>query len=67
MTALLFNLGSSPRLAHRHPRTGVDHGAATSLVLVLGWVYYASQIVLFGAEITHVIPQRGNQAQPEPL
>ena len=30
------------------------YGAAASLVVLLIWIYYASQIVLFGAELTHV-------------
>jgi membrane protein len=29
-------------------------GAGGSLVVLLVWVYYSSQIVLFGAEFTHV-------------
>jgi len=33
---------------------GSSYGAAGSLVVVLLWVYYASQIVLFGAEFTQV-------------
>jgi membrane protein len=42
------------------------YGAATSLVMLLIWVYYSSQIVLFGAEFTHVYARRhdrcGNKA-----
>lgn len=30
------------------------YGAAASLVMLLIWVYYSAQIVLFGAEFTHV-------------
>jgi membrane protein len=30
------------------------YGAASSLVIILTWVYYSAQIVLFGAELTHV-------------
>jgi uncharacterized BrkB/YihY/UPF0761 family membrane protein len=30
------------------------YGAVSSLLLVLVWIYYSAQIVLFGAEITHV-------------
>jgi membrane protein len=29
------------------------YGAAGSVVLVLVWVYYSAQILLFGAEVTH--------------
>ena len=34
------------------------YGAAASIVVLLLWVYYAAEIVLFGAEITHVLDQR---------
>jgi membrane protein len=30
------------------------YGAAASIVIVLIWVYYSAQIVLFGAEFTNV-------------
>jgi len=30
------------------------YGAASSLVIILTWVYYSAQIVLFGAEVTQV-------------
>ncbi len=33
------------------------YGAAGSLVIVLLWVYYSSQILLFGAEFTQVYAQ----------
>jgi membrane protein len=35
------------------------YGAASSLVIILTWVYYSAQIVLFGAELTHVHYYRG--------
>lgn len=40
-------------------RAGVGslYGAAGSLVVLLVWVYYSSQIFLFGAEFTHVYSQ----------
>lgn len=34
------------------------YGAATSLVMLLIWVYYSAQIVLLGAEFTHVYARR---------
>jgi membrane protein len=34
------------------------YGAAASLVMLLIWVYYSAQIVLFGAEFTHVYARR---------
>lgn len=36
------------------------YGAAASLVMLLIWVYYSAQIVLFGAEFTHVYAARHN-------
>jgi membrane protein len=30
------------------------YGAASSLIIILTWVYYSAQIVLFGAEVTYV-------------
>ena len=39
------------------------YGAASSLVIILTWVYYSAQIVLFGAEVTHVYShQHGSRA-----
>jgi membrane protein len=35
-----------------------SYGAAASFVVLLIWVYYASQIVLFGAEVSHVYAVR---------
>jgi membrane protein len=39
------------------------YGAAASLVVLLIWVYYTSQIVLFGAEFTHCYASRYRAAQ----
>ncbi len=54
ITALLFTLGKY-LLGLYIARSGVAsvYGAAGSLVIVLIWVYYSAQIVLFGAELTH--------------
>jgi membrane protein len=43
------------------------YGAATSLVMLLIWVYYSAQIVLFGAEFTHVYAGRRDMGRAEPL
>jgi membrane protein len=44
------------------------YGAASSLVIILTWVYYSAQIVLFGAEVTHVYShQYGSRAKGSPV
>ena len=45
----------------------LTHGAATSLVMLLIWVYYSAQIVLFGAEFTHDYAKRRGLPGAEPL
>lgn len=37
------------------------YGAASSIVILLIWVYYSAQIVLFGAELTHALATRNVQ------
>jgi membrane protein len=53
-TAALFEIG---RLAIGFyiGKQGLEstYGASASLVVILIWVYYSAQIVLFGAEFTH--------------
>jgi membrane protein len=53
-TALLFNLGKFA-IGWYIGTQGLEstYGAAASLVVLLIWVYYSAQIVLFGAELTH--------------
>ena len=42
------------------------YGAAGSIVIVLLWVYYSSQVVLFGAEFTRVYTKhRGSPLEPQ--
>src|SRR5207249_559230 len=55
VTALLFTLGKY-LIGLYLGRSGVTsaYGAAGSLVVILLWVYYSSQIFLFGAEFTQV-------------
>ena len=53
ITALLFVTGKTA-IAYYLGRSGVEsaYGAAGSLLVVLAWVYYSSQILFFGAEFT---------------
>lgn len=46
--------------------TASAYGVFGSLVVVLVWVYYSSQIVFFGAELTQVLARRyGSGIEPE--
>jgi membrane protein len=58
-TAMLFNVGKLA-VGLYLGRSGIAsaYGAAGSLVVVLVWVYYAAQILLFGAELTQVYAQQ---------
>ena len=53
-TALLFNIGKFA-IGWYVGTQGLEstYGAAASIVILLIWVYYSAQIVLFGAELTH--------------
>ncbi|HEX8832584.1 MAG TPA: YihY/virulence factor BrkB family protein [Abditibacteriaceae bacterium] len=68
MTALLFTIGKfglAFYLARSAP--GSTYGAAGSLVLILLWVYYAAQILFFGAEFTQVFATKfGSRIVPSP-
>jgi membrane protein len=45
---------------------GSAYGAASSLITLLLWIYYAAQIVLFGAEFTQVYTNTfGSHIEPE--
>lgn len=59
LTALMFNLGKSA-IAWYIGTQGLEstYGAAASVVVLLIWVYYSSQILLFGAEITQASARR---------
>jgi len=59
LTALLFELGKF-LVAFYIGKQGLEstYGAATSLVVILIWVYYSAQIVLFGAEFTRAHAER---------
>ena len=54
-TALLLFLGQFlVGLYLAHANIGSVFGAAGSLTVILVWVYYSAQILLFGAEFTEV-------------
>ena len=55
LTALLFTIGKfAIGLYLGKSDVGSAYGAAGSLVILLVWVYYSAQILLFGAEFTQV-------------
>ena len=58
-TALLFTVGELLiGLYIGRGTVGSIYGAAGSLVVILVWVYYSSQILFFGAEFTQVYARR---------
>jgi membrane protein len=66
LTGVLFTVGKH-LLALYLTRAGVAsaYGAAGSLAVVLVWVYYSAQILLFGAEFTRVQAcRRGSDCSP---
>jgi len=65
VTALLFELGKF-LIGFYIGRQGIEstYGAAASLVVVLVWVYYSAQLVLFGAEITRAYADRERAVGP---
>ena len=62
LTALLFLLGNYLIGLYLSRSTIASaYGAAGSFVVILLWVYYASQALLFGAEFTQVYAKRGGR------
>ncbi|MHC2336283.1 YihY/virulence factor BrkB family protein [Bradyrhizobium sp. USDA 4454] len=71
LTALFFEVGKAA-IGFYIGKQGLEstYGAAASIVAVLIWVYYTSQIILMGAEITHAyakhqgsLKQRGQERE----
>ncbi len=62
-TALLFNFGKMAISWYIATRSFEStYGAAASVLVLLLWAYYAAQIVLFGAEVTHAYAhERGSR------
>lgn len=67
LTAVLFTVGKFLiGLYLGRSSVGSAYGAAGSLVILLLWTYYSSQILFFGAEFTKVYAQKfGSQIVPE--
>jgi membrane protein len=59
LTALLFEVGKSA-IGFYIGKQGLEstYGAAASIIVVLIWVYYSSQIILVGAEFTHAFAKQ---------
>ena len=76
VTAVLFTIGKQFIVLYLGKSPIVSlYGAAGSLVIILFWAYYSSQILLFGAEFTavyasdcgsHIIPTKDAVAVGEP-
>ncbi len=66
ITTVLFSIGKlGIGLYLGQASVGSSYGAAGSLVILLVWVYYASLIFFFGAEITRTYADRvGEQVRP---
>ena len=72
MTAIMFVVGKVI-LGSYFGRSAISssYGAAGSLIIILGWVYYSAQILYFGAAFTHVyalkygsqVPDAGDESQ----
>ena len=67
VTAVLFTIGQQLiGLYLGQSSVSSSYGAAGSVMILLLWVYYSCQILLFGAEFTRVYAQRhGAKARPE--
>jgi len=68
LTALLLVAGKTA-IGFYLGRTGTAsaYGAASSLVVLLLWVYFSSLVFFFGAELTRILsrPHRSGNAKPE--
>src|SRR6266480_2353301 len=67
ITAILFGIGKwALGLYLGSGAAGSAYGAASSLITLLLWVFYSSQILLFGAEFTQVYAERaGRGVKPD--
>ena len=67
VTAVLFVLGKTG-LAYYLGRSGMEsaYGAAGSVLVLLTWVYYSSQIFFYGAEFTKLHAEE-NRSRVKPI
>jgi membrane protein len=67
LTALFFEIGKAA-IGFYIGKQGLEstYGAAASIVVVLIWVYYTSQIVLMGAEVTHAYSKQTGALKNDP-
>jgi len=67
VSAALFVIGKTT-LAFYLARSGIEsaYGAAGSLLVLLAWVYYSSQILFFGAEFTKLHAEE-NRSRVKPM
>ena len=62
LTAFLFNLGKYLIILYLSlGGVGSAFGAAGSVVALLVWIYYSTQILLFGAEVTKVVAEKAGR------
>jgi membrane protein len=66
VTALLFTIGKYLiGLYLGNSSVASTYGAAGSLIILLLWIYYSTQILFFGAELTQVYARRyGSGIEP---
>lgn len=66
VASLLFTIGKALIAVYLVRSTVASaYGAAASLVILLIWIYYSAQILLLGAEVTHVYAnKRGSRVSP---
>ena len=63
ITAVLFSLGKMLLALYLGREAAASsYGAAGALILLLSWVYYSANILLFGAEFTQVYARRKGRA-----